>query len=254
MTSLTLPLIQVKPIEDPQEYRKKLVLDQENSKLSLAQVYEEEFLRVSQVKEKVPVPGLLDVDREETPEEVEQIKSAMRSLFSKLDTLTHFHYTPKQKSAEVKIVRNVPSIGIEEVAPVGASNADLLAPAEVVDKAKGELMTSGDKTETDRKRERRQKKLKKKASIREREKREKEKADAGVENKISKEKALKNLEQAEKQGKVKTIKEKDKNSSLKSSTDFFSMLQDEVKTHVKEKSSKKKKLKEGKVSLSALRL
>ena len=139
-------------------------------------------------------------------------------------------------------------------APVGASNADLLAPAEIVDKTKGELMTVGDKTETDRKRERRQKKLKKKASIREREKREKEKEESGVQKKMSKEKALKNLEQAEKQGKVKTIKDKDKNSALKSSTAFFSSLQDEVKTHAKEKSSKKKKLKEGKVSLSALRL
>merc|ERR1712142_457070 len=131
----------VKPIENPEEYKKKLVLDQEKSKLSLAQVYEEEYLRVSQqATEKVPIPGLLDKENVDIPAEVESIKSAMHILFSKLDTLTHFHYTPKQKTAEVKIVRNVPSIAIEEVAPTAASNADLLAPAEVVDTAKGELM------------------------------------------------------------------------------------------------------------------
>ena len=179
----------------------------------------------------------------------------MRALFSKLDTLTHFHYTPRQKSAEVKIVRNVPSIAMEEVAPVGASNADLLAPNEVVEKPKGELMEAGDKTETDRKRERRQKKLKKKAVVREKARKEKEREEKDGEKKISKGKALKNLEQAEKQGKVKVIKEKDKTSALKSSTAFFSVLQDEVKSHVKDKSSKEKKSKKSKhVSLSALRL
>ena len=50
----------------------------------------------------------------------------MHVLFRKLDSLTHLHYTPKQKSAELKIVRNIPTINMEEVAPVAASNATLL--------------------------------------------------------------------------------------------------------------------------------
>jgi len=245
----------VKPVEDPQEYRKKLVLDQEKSKLSLAQVYEEEYLRVSQAQEKVPTPGLLDKENEETPKEVEDLKTAMRSLFAKLDTLTHFHFTPKQKSADVKIVRNVPSIAMEEVAPVGASNADLLAPAEVVDKPKGELMEDGDKTSTDKKRERRKKKSVKRAVVAEKERREKEREESNVDgdNRMSKGAAIKRLQQAEKQGSVKTIKETDKNSALKSSTAFFNSLQDEVKTHVKDKSTKNKKLQKN-VSLAAIKL
>jgi U3 small nucleolar RNA-associated protein MPP10 len=90
-------------------------------------------------------------------------------LFRKLDSLTHLHYTPEQKSAELKIERNIPSINREEVAPTAVSNAALHAPAEVVDKKKGELMEDKEKTKTDKKRERW--KSSKRATIREREKR-----------------------------------------------------------------------------------
>merc|ERR1712142_1291603 len=104
---------------------------------------------------KRPSVGLLDKDvDEETPAEVEEIKTMMNTLFRKLDSLTHLHYTPKQKSAELKIVRNIPSINMEEVAPTAASNAALLAPAEVVDKENGELMEDKEKSKTDKKRER----------------------------------------------------------------------------------------------------
>merc|ERR1712156_1276835 len=93
-------------------------------------------------------------------------------------------------------------------APVAASNATLLAPAEVVDKQKGELMDTMEKSETDRKRERREKKAKKSAIRKNKEK-----------NKGKKDKAL------------------------NSSTAFFSSLQDEVKTGAKEKAHAKKKKK-----------
>ena len=247
----------IKPVEDPVEYKKKLVLDQEKSKLSLAQVYEEEYMKLADnATAKKPSVGLLDKDdEEETPAEVEEIKTMMNTLFRKLDSLTHLHYTPKQKSAELKIVRNIPSINMEEVAPTAASNATLLAPAEVVDKEKGEFMEDKEKSKTDKKRERRQKKAIKRATIREREKREAlvAKMNPGLGNKYSKEKAMKKLEEAEKHGKVVTIKNKEKDKTVKTSKAFFTSLQDEVKTHGKEKAAKKKKTKEN-INIASLKL
>ena len=35
--------------------------------------------------------------------EVAAIRKAMDGLFAKLDTLTHFHFTPKNLNAEVKV-------------------------------------------------------------------------------------------------------------------------------------------------------
>ena len=248
----------VKPVEDPYEFKKKLVLDQEKSKLSLAQIYEEEFMKVAeQTTAKKPSVGLLDKEQEETPAEVEEIKGLMHSLFRKLDSLSHLHFTPKQKSAELKVVRNIPSIAMEEVAPVAAANSDLLAPAEVVDKKKGELVDDREKTKTDRKRDKREKKAKLKAKIKDKERKEKlvAKLNPGLGNKYSKEKALKQLEDAEKQGHVINLNKKSKDTSVKTSKSFFTNLQDEVKTHVREKAaSKKSKDKNNKINPASLKL
>merc|ERR1711874_495732 len=216
----------VKPVEDPLEYKKKLVLDQEKSKMSLAEVYEQEYLELAGKKEKVDVGSVLDKEKEETSKEVDKIKTDMRSLFAKLDSLSHLHYTPKQKSAEVKIVRNIPSLVVEEVAPVAASNFTLLAPAEVVDKDKGEAMGTEERDATDRKRERREKKAKKRAA---------------------------RIEEAEKQGKLSTIKDNGK-KTVKSSSAFFTQLQEEVQSHVKEKTKKSKKKEEKNKSIASLKL
>merc|ERR1712025_534224 len=248
----------VKPVEDPYEYKKKLVLDQEKSKLSLAQIYEEEFLKVAeQSVEKKTSVGLLDKDHEETPEEVKEIKSMMNTLFRKLDSLSHLHFTPKQNSAELKVIRNIPSIAMEEVAPVAATNAVLLAPNEVVDKQKGELMDDKEKTQTDRKREKREKKAKLKAKIKDKERKEKlvSKSNPGLGNKYSKEKALKKLEEAEKQGQVINLNKREKDHSTKNSKTFFSSLQEEVKTHVREKASDKKRRDKSKhINVASLKL
>ena len=71
----------------------------------------------------------------------------------------------------MKIVRNIPSLTVEEVAPVSASNLMLLAPPEIVEKEKGELKEGEDREKTDKNRERREKKAKKRAARKERENR-----------------------------------------------------------------------------------
>jgi len=248
----------VKPIEDPFEYKKKLVLDQEKSKLSLAQVYEEEYMKLADsASSKKSSVGLLDKEEaEEVPVEVSEIKEMMSSLFRKLDMLTHLHYTPKQKSAELQIVRNIPSINMEEVAPTATSNAALLAPAEVVDKDKSEYKENEEKTKTDKKRERREKKAKKRAAIKEKEKKQAlvDKINPGLGNKYSKEKMMKKLE-SDKQGSLITINKKEKDRSIKTSKSFFSSLQEEAQTHVKEKSAEaKRKKKKDHINIASLKL
>merc|ERR1711953_1515392 len=69
----------VKPVDNPYDYKKKLILDQEKSKLSLAQVYEEEYVKLAEgaeaAKKKTNI-GLLDKEVEETPEAVKEIKES----------------------------------------------------------------------------------------------------------------------------------------------------------------------------------
>lgn len=140
-----------KPVDDQFLFKKPEVLDQSKSKMSLAQVYEAEYL-----KQKQASSG--EVDDEKEPESHTEIREAMKNLFSKLDALCHYHYTPKPPQAEVKIVSNTPAISMEEVAPVAVSDATLLAPEEVKRKTKGDLMSKEERTQTDKNRERRKKK------------------------------------------------------------------------------------------------
>ncbi|KAJ7385262.1 u3 small nucleolar ribonucleoprotein MPP10 [Desmophyllum pertusum] len=136
----------VKPVTEPYEYKKKVPLDQEKSKLSLSQIYEQEYLKQTQA----------EAEEKENEEHVE-IKALMTKLFTKLDALSNFHFTPKPPKPELKIVSNVPVISVEEVAPVSVSDAMMLAPEEVHEKKK-EQIGNTEQTDTDRKRERRAKK------------------------------------------------------------------------------------------------
>ncbi|XP_064609191.1 LOW QUALITY PROTEIN: U3 small nucleolar ribonucleoprotein protein MPP10-like [Liolophura sinensis] len=238
----------IKPKEDPFEYKKRIVLDQEKSKQSLGEIYEKEYLKQQQ-KEEVETK---DPDHEE-------IKKEMRDLFIKLDALSNFHFTPKPAAPEIKVISNLPSINMEEVAPVVASDATLLAPEEVQDKVKGETKGQTEKTETDRKRERREKKAAKRERQKERAKRQKllTKLHPGLGNKYSKEKAMKELEKSSKQNSaVKIIKDdkKQKKSSTSSKT-FFTQLQEEVVSQIsKRKLEKGKKLKMTEKSSKKLKL
>lgn len=236
-----------KPKEEVFEYKKRLTLDHEKSKLSLAEVYEQEYIKKIQPK----------TEEEENPSHVE-IQKLMDTLFIKLDALSNFHFTPKPPVPEVKVVSNLPSVVMEEVAPVSVSDATLLAPEEIKEKSKaGDLLGHSEKTSTDKKRERRQKKKVKRLKIKEKERRQKlrEANKTGQNKKPSKTEATEHLKKLTKGGKATILKDEGKDKALKSSQAFFSQLQDQVKSQIKsakDQSSKKKKHKE--VSVSKLKL
>lgn len=235
-----------KPKEAAFEYKKRLTLDHEKSKLSLAEVYEQEFIKQTQEKK----------EEEENPAHVE-IQKLMDTLFLKLDALSNFHFTPKPHIPEVKVVSNLPSITMEEVAPVNASEATLLAPEEIKEKNKaGDILGDTEKTTTDKKRERRKKKKVKHLKIQEREKRQKAKeAIKGGDKKKSKAEVEQTLKKLTKGGKAKILTNNGMDKALRSSQAFFSQLQDQVKTQIKgskDQTAKKKKQKE--ISVSKLKL
>ncbi|CAM4610473.1 unnamed protein product [Lepidochelys olivacea] len=214
-----------KPKEDAFEYKKRITLDHEKSKLSLAEIYEQEYLTLNQQK----------TEEEENPEHVE-IQKMMDSLFLKLDALSNFNFTPKPPVPEVKIISNLPAIIMEEVAPVSVSDAALLAPEEVKEKSKaGDVKTDAEKTATDKKRERRKKKLHRRMKLREKKQRqkllEKTKPEQGAQ--LSKQALAAKLKKLTKEGKTTLLKDEGKDRALKSSRAFFSQLQDQVKMQIK---------------------
>ncbi|NWI37139.1 MPP10 protein, partial [Picathartes gymnocephalus] len=236
-----------KPKEEAFEYKKRISLDHEKSKLSLAEIYEQEYMKLHQQK----------TEEEENPEHKE-IQEMMDSLFQKLDALCNFHFTPKPPVPEVKIVSNLPAISMEEVAPVAVSDAALLAPEEIKEKNKaGDVKTDAEKTPTDKKRELRRKKLRKRMRRMEREKRQKllEKMKPEQGTKLSKKAAAAKLKRLTKEGKASLLKDEGKDKALKSSQAFFSQLQDQVRMQIKDASKlKKKQKKEKAVSVHKLKL
>ncbi|NWV48753.1 MPP10 protein, partial [Daphoenositta chrysoptera] len=236
-----------KPKEEAFEYKKRITLDHEKSKLSLAEIYEQEYMKLHQQK----------TEEEENPEHKE-IQEMMDSLFQKLDALCNFHFTPKPPVPEVKIVSNLPAISMEEVAPVAVSDAALLAPEEIKEKNKaGDIKTDAEKTPTDKKRELRRKKLRKRMRRREREKRQKllEKMNPEQGTKLSKKAAAAKLKRLTKEGKASLLKDEGKDKALKSSQAFFSQLQDQVRMQIKDASKlKKKQKKEKTLSVHKLKL
>ena len=121
---------------------------------------------------------------------------------------------------------NIPAIQMEEVAPVAASDATLLAPEELQAKSHKAEVGATEKTTTDRKRERRSKKKQKRLRVAERKQRDKvvAKLRPGLGNKYSKKDLEKKMKLRE-EGEVV-----DKN--LRSSSRFFARLQDEVQEQV----------------------
>ncbi|XP_049537251.1 U3 small nucleolar ribonucleoprotein protein MPP10 [Anopheles darlingi] len=236
----------VRPPENPREYRKQLVLDGEKSKESLAQVYEADYLK--QLEKSNPDAADQTVEEEE-PKEHKEIRRMMKSLMAQLDALSNFHFTPRPAVPELKILTNTAAISMEEVAPVAVSDANLLAPEEVHRRPKGDVMSKEERTKTDQNRERRLKKRFQQEKFRreaEREQKQLAKANAGMATsaKESRELQASLMKKVTKAKNVQQMAETSSGGASKSSSAFFSRLQDEVRSQVKAKAngaSKKKR-------------
>ncbi|KAI8384623.1 U3 small nucleolar ribonucleoprotein complex, subunit Mpp10 [Radiomyces spectabilis] len=167
---------------------KRVSLDDEKSKKSLAELYEDEYVK--------QVTGDKTHEKDEALRaEHESIISMFNSLCEKLDALSNFHYTPKAAKPEISIVSNAAAISMEDVTPVNVSDATLLAPEEVYDKKRGEVKSTSEMDQSERKRARQlKKKLKRKdKAMKEQQMKMIEKLNPGLGHKQAKTKAVKEL-------------------------------------------------------------
>ncbi|KAG8192537.1 hypothetical protein JTE90_015172 [Oedothorax gibbosus] len=200
--------------------KKEIIIEQNKSSKSLAQEYEDMYLKQKHN------PG-----EEENPKHI-AIKKLRDSLFPELHAL--FSHIPKPAVPDIKIVSNLPAISVEEVAPTSVSDVTLLAPEEIK-KRSGLVKGVTERESTDKKRERRKKKALQKIKAKKREQESEGKPASGKLNKKEKLEAIKKL----KQHRNTKIAKVDGNK-IKSSKDFFNKLQETVTTNTKQVPPKKK--------------
>ncbi|KAH6596533.1 hypothetical protein BASA61_003461 [Batrachochytrium salamandrivorans] len=163
------------------------LIDEKSSK-SLAQVYEDEYLR--QANKQAPTEKDLLLAKKH-----EEVTLLFSTLCQDLDALSNWHYTPKAATLEVEVLpaATVPAIQMEEVTPAGVSDAMLAAPKEVYQGtvAKSQLeMDSADKRKARLKAKR---KAQQEHKMRENARKEREAATGVSSAQVTKEKAMKQL-------------------------------------------------------------
>ncbi|KAK5664844.1 U3 snoRNP protein [Batrachochytrium dendrobatidis] len=167
---------------------RKFELIDEKSTKSLAQVYEDEYLRQSNKDQ----PTEKDIALNQKHEEV---KTLFQTLCQDLDILSNWHYTPKAATLEVEVLPpvSVPAIQMEEVTPAAVSDAMLAAPKEVYqgNVAKSQMeMDAADKRKARLKAKR---EVQREHKMRETAKKEREAATGVLASQLTKEKAMKQL-------------------------------------------------------------
>jgi len=213
----------VKPIKQPHEYRRRIELESEKSKLSLAAVYEKEY------KGKISKSTTEEESGERTT-----IKNKMKSLFLQIDALSNFHFTPRPPEAELKVINNLPAITVEQVIPEAVAEGNLLAAQEIVPGEISPLKGKTERSKSDKRRELRKKKRSQKIKAKDVKMRN-DSRKVIMSNKYNKEK------EQDMKSSSSTV-DLSKNNLLTSSKSFFSALQNQIES-VKNKSTKLEKKK-----------
>lgn len=123
--------------KDARRGRLDFVLDDNKSKKGLADEYEEEHLRRTD-------PNFVDVKDEKLKKEEKEIEALWKKVCSDLDSLSSWHFRPKQSAPQLDIRVDAPAIGMEDARPSTGgevAGASQLAPQEVYrggEGAKGE--------------------------------------------------------------------------------------------------------------------
>nr|OQO28949.1 hypothetical protein B0A51_05349 [Rachicladosporium sp. CCFEE 5018]OQO31932.1 hypothetical protein B0A51_01127 [Rachicladosporium sp. CCFEE 5018] len=102
-------------------------LDDSKSKKGLAEEYEEEHLRQTD-------PTYVDAKDEKLAKEHKEIGAMWRDISSKLDSLSSWHFRPKQPTAQIDIRVDAPTITMEDARPSAGGDvagASQLAPQEI---------------------------------------------------------------------------------------------------------------------------
>lgn len=96
----------------------------DKSSLGLADVYEREYMELAK-GDKEPSAA-----EEKLNAEHQEVAVLFAKLSHKLDALSDFNFTPKLHTDEVTVVSNTPAIQMEEIIPMGVSEAVQTAPHE----------------------------------------------------------------------------------------------------------------------------
>ncbi|KAK3714141.1 U3 snoRNP protein [Vermiconidia calcicola] len=113
--------------KDSRRGRLDFQLDDSKSKKGLAEEYEEEHLRRTDT-------NFVDVKDEKQKKEEKEIEALWKKVCSDLDSLSSWHFRPKQAAPQLDIRVDAPTIGMEDARPSAGgevAGASQLAPQEV---------------------------------------------------------------------------------------------------------------------------
>lgn len=113
--------------KDGKRGRLDIQLDDNKSKKGLAEEYEEEHLRRTD-------PNFVDVKDEKLKKEEKEIEALWKKVSSDLDSLSSWHFRPKQPIPQLDIRVDAPAISMEDARPSAGGEvaaASQLAPQEV---------------------------------------------------------------------------------------------------------------------------